>query len=95
MDEEGVRKILEGVIHPEINANLLELGIIRDFSVDGNKVVVTMVFPFPGVPIKGMLMDSVRKPLEEDGLVVEIKEDVMNQEELQKFFKLEQEKWKF
>ena len=81
-------------MHPEIDASLMELGMIKDIKLEGNKVSLTMVFPFPGVPIRDMLMESVKKPLEEQGLQVEINETVMNQEELQNFFKMEQEKWK-
>ncbi len=94
MDEKEVMEIIGQVMHPEIDASLMELGMIKDIKLEGNKVSLTMVFPFPGVPIREMLMESVRKPLEEQGLQVEINEAVMNQEELQNFFKMEQEKWK-
>ena len=95
MEKEEVMDILNKVMHPEINASLVELGMIKEANVNENKVTVVMAFPFPGVPIKGMLIESVRKPLEEAGLSVEIKDTVMDQSELEKFFRLEQEKWKF
>lgn len=94
MNEEEIKKILEKVMHPEINASLVDLGIIKEINVEGKKVIVEMAFPFPGVPIKEMLIDIVKEPLEKSGLQVEIKESVMNQEELKKFFRSEQEKWK-
>jgi len=94
MNEEEVKEIIGQVMHPEIDASLMELGMIKDIKLEGNKVSLTMVFPFPGVPIRDMLIESVKKPLEELGLQVEINEAVMNQEELQNFFKMEQEKWK-
>ncbi len=95
MNEEEVKKIIEEVKHPEIDASLVELGMIEDVKLEGNKVKLTMVFPFPGVPIKFMLMEMVKQPLEEHGLEVEISERTMNEDELQRFFKMEQEKWKF
>jgi len=94
MNEEEVKEIIGKVMHPEIDASLMELGMIKDIKLEGNRVSLTMVFPFPGVPIRDMLMESVKKPLEELGLQVEINETVMTQEELQSFFKMEQEKWK-
>ena len=94
MNEEEVKEIIGQVMHPEIDASLMKLGMIKDIKLEGNKVSLTMVFPFPGVPIRDMLIESVKKPLEELGLQVEINEVVMNQEELQNFFKMEQEKWK-
>jgi len=94
MDEKDIREVLEKVMHPEIDASLMELGMIKDIVVQGNNISMTMVFPFPGVPIKDMLMKSVEEPLKKLGLNVEIKTAVMNQDELQKFFQMEQEKWK-
>jgi len=94
MDEKDIREVLEKVMHPEIDASLMELGMIKDIVVQGNNVSMTMAFPFPGVPIKDMLMESVEEPLKKLGLNVEIKTAVMNQDELQKFFQMEQEKWK-
>ena len=94
MNEEEVKEIIGKVMHPEIDASLMELGMIKDIKLEGNKVSLTMVFPFPGVPIRDMLMESVKKPLEEQGLQVEINETVMTKEELQNFFKMEQKKWK-
>jgi len=94
MDEKDIREVLEKVMHPEIDASLMELGMIKDIVVQGNNVSMTMAFPFLGVPIKDMLMESVEEPLKKLGLHVEIKTAVMNQDELQKFFQMEQEKWK-
>ena len=53
-----------------------------------------MAFPFPGIPIKDMLMNMVKQPFEKKDIEVEVEETIMSQEELQHFFKMEQEKWK-
>ena len=94
MNEKEVIKLLENVMHPEIDASLIELGMIKNVKLEGNKARITMAFPFPGIPIKDMLMNMVKQPLEEKGMEVEIEETIMSQEELQHFFKMEQEKWK-
>ncbi len=94
MNEEEVKEIVGKVMHPEVNASLVELGMIENIKMKGNKVSLTMVFPFAGVPIKYMLMESIKEPLEQQGLEVEINERTMNEDELQKFLKMEQEKWK-
>ncbi len=94
MNEEEVKDIVGKVMHPEVDASLVELGMVENIKLEGNKVSLTMVFPFPGVPIKYMLMESIKEPLEQQGLEVEIEERIMSQDELQKFFKMEQEKWK-
>ncbi|MCD6381853.1 MAG: DUF59 domain-containing protein [Candidatus Aenigmarchaeota archaeon] len=95
MTEKDAKKILEGLTHPEIDVNLVELGIVKDIKQDENKVTVTIAFPFPMVPIRGMIIESVRKALEDNGFEVTIQETVMTPEERERFFKLEREKWKF
>lgn len=95
MNEEEIKKIIEKIMHPEIDASLMELGMIKDIKIEGNKVRIKMAFPFPGVPIKYMLIEMVKQPLQEAGFEVEIEETIMNEEELQHFFKLEQEKWRY
>jgi len=95
MNEEEIMKRLEEVMHPEIDASLVELGMIKNVSIEGNKVKITMAFPFPGVPIKYMLMEMVKQALQDLKMEIEFEEAVMNEEELQHFFKLEQEKWKY
>ena len=94
MNEEEVKEVVGKVMHPEVDASLVELGMVEDIKLEGNKVSLTMVFPFAGVPIKHMLIESVKEPLEKLGMEVEITERTMSQDELQKFFKMEQEKWK-
>lgn len=94
MNEKEVKETLKQVKHPEIDATLIELGMIKNIKLQGNKVSLTMTFPFPGVPIKNMLINSVKEPLEKLGLQVEINETIMNQKELQRFIQMEREKWK-
>ena len=94
MNKKEVNKILERVMHPEIDASLIELGMIKDIKVRGKRVNLTLSLPFLGVPIEGMLIDSIKKALRENGLDVEIKEDIMGAKERDKFLKISKEKWK-
>jgi metal-sulfur cluster biosynthetic enzyme len=94
ISEEDVQKAVGQVKHPAIDHTLLDLGIVKDITVEGNKVTVTFAFPFPNIPIKDRLVNSIREPIEELGAEVEVKITEMNQAELQKFLTMEQEAWK-
>ncbi|MBW2057819.1 MAG: DUF59 domain-containing protein [Deltaproteobacteria bacterium] len=94
ISEDDVRKALEGVSHPFIDRTLFELGIIRSTAVEGNRAKITLAFPFPNIPIKDQLMESVREPVANLGAEVEVELTVMNQEELQRFLVMEQDAWK-
>lgn len=92
--EEYIRREVANVMHPTINCSLVELGIIKNIEIKTGKVIITMAFPFPNIPIEDYLVDIVRESIEEIDTAVEIETVVMNKEELQKFLTLEKEKGK-
>ena len=94
ISEESVRDLLKEVKHPAIDRSLLDLGIVKDIVVKDDKVVITMALPFPNIPVIDQLVSSIKEPIEKIGVEVEIKQTVMNQEEVQKFLTMEQENWK-
>jgi len=88
-----VKKLLEKVKHPSIDDTLLNLGIIKNVEVEGNKVIITLVFPFENIPIKELLVNLVKESLDRLKMDIEIKTTTMNKKELQKFLNLEQKNW--
>lgn len=94
ISKEDVIKMLEGVKHPAIDLSLLELGMLRNIVIDGNRISAEFVFPFPNIPIKEVLFTSVREPLEAMGLSVSFTESLMTQDEVQRFLALETSNWK-
>ncbi len=92
--KEDILNTLAQVKHPAIDSSLVKLGIVKDISVNEKKVTITMAFPFPNIPIKDYLIDSVKNPIEKLGAEVEVKITTMSQEELENFLNLEQQHWK-
>ena len=93
ISEKDILNLLAKVKHPAINRTLRELGIIKDVSIKDNKVLITMAFPFPNIPIVDQLVSSIKEPIEKTGVEVEVKQTIMNHEELQAFLKMEEEGW--
>lgn len=92
--EEYIRREVGNVKHPTINCSLVELGIVKNIEIKTGKVIITMAFPFPNIPIEDYLVDNVRESIEEIDAAVEIETVVMSKEELQKFLALEKENWR-
>ena len=74
---------LRGVMHPEIKRNLVELEMIRDVSVEDERVTLTLALPFAEIPIKDDLVRMVKGAVVklEATLQVEVNLTQMSQKE--------------
>lgn len=95
ISEKSVYKVLMQVMHPEINHNLVDLGMIKNVIVENNKVVLTLKLPFMHVPIKEDLIRSIKEAVTKLNVdvKVEIKIAEMNQKERAKFMNMAREAW--
>ena len=57
--DNDVRRALEGVIDPELNANIVELGMVRDVSVRGDEAVVKVDLTVAACPLRSSIEDDV------------------------------------
>ena len=94
ISEQDVRKAVGEVRHPAIDCTLVDLGIVKDLTVKGDKVVITIAFPVPNIPIRDKIVNSVKEPITKLGAECEIKETIMNQRERETFLDKEQKNWK-
>lgn len=51
IDEATIREALHQVVDPEIDCNIVDLGLIYGITIDGAKVTVTMTLTTPGCPM--------------------------------------------
>jgi Mrp family chromosome partitioning ATPase len=56
---------LRGVEHPEMNRDLVSLGMIKSVDLDGDDVLVTLALPFKEIPIADDLVRGIRGALAE------------------------------
>ena len=91
--EENIRSMVAQVKHPAINDSLVNLGIVKDISVKDGKVNLLFAFPFPTIPIRDQLINSVKDMLAQHNIESEVKSTVMTQEELDRFMILEKQNW--
>ena len=62
--EAAVKKALRQVKDPEMNLDLVVLGLIYDIRVNGSHVDVTMSLTSPGCPVAGQILDQAREAVE-------------------------------
>jgi metal-sulfur cluster biosynthetic enzyme len=96
ISQDDIKKVLSEVIHPEINYNLVDLGMIGDVVIKENKVTLTLKLPLLEVPIKDYLIQIIKEALIslQENLEVEVKLDQMSQQERDEFMKKAKEGWK-
>jgi len=96
MDFFKVIQTLENIQHPAIATSLINLGILQDidFDEENKKVTATFVWPFPNIPIRDKIINSVKIPLNQFGLDLEYNERIMSENEKQKFLELEKQYWR-
>ncbi|MEX0742450.1 MAG: metal-sulfur cluster assembly factor [Phycisphaeraceae bacterium] len=51
IEEATIREALRQVVDPEIDCNIVDLGLIYGLAIDGTKVTVTMTLTTPGCPM--------------------------------------------
>jgi len=91
---EDITQAIANVMHPSIDRSLMDLGMIRDIALTGNTASLSLLLPFPGIPILSFLEKSLKESVIPLGVDLEIKIDQMNQEEIQNFLTMEKEAWK-
>ena len=62
-NEETVRETLRQVVDPELDCNIVDLGLIYGIAIDGSKVTVTMTLTTPGCPMHESIAWGVNRAL--------------------------------
>jgi metal-sulfur cluster biosynthetic enzyme len=93
---EDVMKVIEPIEHPEITATLVKLGMMLDANVQGNKVNVAMALPMYEIPeaVRNILVESIRKSIENLGLELNVHFFEMTKEVRDNFFAVSRANWK-
>ncbi len=97
LTQTDIEETLSKVMHPEINHSLVDLGMIGDVVYKQKHVSLTLSLPSPQVPVKGILVESIKKTLADldSSIEVEINIEQMTEQQREKFMKMAKEGWKF
>ena len=64
--EETIRKALRGVKDPELNLNIIDIGLVYEVAVsDAGAVQVKMTLTSPGCPAGAEIVGDVKRTIEE------------------------------
>lgn len=63
LDEATIRETLRQVVDPEIDCNIVDLGLIYSIAINRSKVTVTMTLTTPGCPMHESIAWGVKAAL--------------------------------
>ena len=61
LTEQAVREALRGVIDPELGANVVELGMVKQIEIADGQVNVQLVLTAPGCPLAGWIVMQAQR----------------------------------
>jgi metal-sulfur cluster biosynthetic enzyme len=96
LSQPEIEKALSKIMHPEINYSLVDLGMIEDVIYKKDEVNLTLKLPFLQVPVKDLLIQSIKEVLADLDEAIQVKVNVeqMSEEERDNFTKMAKEGWK-
>jgi metal-sulfur cluster biosynthetic enzyme len=59
--EQEIREVLRPVMDPEIGMSVVDLGMIREVTIEGDAVEIKMVLTAPFCPLANLITDQVRQ----------------------------------
>jgi metal-sulfur cluster biosynthetic enzyme len=76
MTKEEILDKLKEVIDPELNINIVDMGLIYEIKIDKGNVGVLMTLTTPGCPMMGMLDQEVAEKIKKIKGVKKVKVEV-------------------
>lgn len=64
-DEGAVRGALAEIMDPELPLSIVDLGLMRDVTVEAGRVEVTMTFTSMGCPCRDWIVDDVKERVQQ------------------------------
>lgn len=59
--EEKVKKTLAKIIDPELGADIVSLGFVKDIKIEDGKVTIKLELTIPGCPLVGFFLEEIKK----------------------------------
>jgi serine O-acetyltransferase len=77
--EETIREALRDVIDPEVGIDIVDLGLIKEIIVEGDRVEVDMVLTSQACPLVDHLTEQVKRRVEEMPGVLQVDVNVLDE----------------
>jgi ATP-binding protein involved in chromosome partitioning len=59
--KENIKKVLSGVIDPEIGADIVSLGFVKDIKIENGKVIIKLKLSMSGCPLMSFFLEEIKE----------------------------------
>ena len=70
--EEKVLRVLKSILDPELNVNIVDLGLIYDVKIKGEKVKILMTLTNIACPLKSYILTEIKERLKSIGFDADV-----------------------
>ena len=79
VDEKRIREALRQVVDPELGADIVDLNMIREINITGEKVKIGLVLTAPGCPLSGWITQQIKNAVSELPGVNEVEVELLDE----------------
>jgi len=59
--KENIKKVLSEVIDPELGADIVSLGFVRDIKIEDGKVKIKLKLTIPSCPLMNFFLEEIKE----------------------------------
>lgn len=65
ISKEKIKKVLSGIIDPELGADIVSLGFVKGIKVEDGKVKILLKLTIPGCPLMSFFLEEIKEKVKE------------------------------
>lgn len=62
--EAKIKKVLSKIIDPELGADIVSLGFVKDIKIKDGRVTIKLKLTIPGCPLMGFFLEEIKKEVQ-------------------------------
>jgi len=76
--KENIKKVLSEVIDPELGADIVSLGFVRDIKIEDGKVKIKLKLTIPGCPLMNFFLEEIKERVKKIKGVSEVEIELLS-----------------
>lgn len=63
--KEKIKKVLSKIIDPELGADIVSLGFVKNIKIEDGKVTIKLKLTIPGCPLMSFFLEEIKEKVKE------------------------------